>query len=421
MMDPPERPSQRIRAARTNRRPPRYATTLMALGIIFALAYVFLIHQPPAPPVPTIKYLQGAYVWQARSPATGATPAPETGSFAAAASGDAAGQAKPSRDRAQPSFGSALPGAIGSSYIASRRVESSTFARAQGGTAYAREIGAWPPVWRLSSRSPLDYQGLAADVLSAVQDGDHSIGTKQIKADGRKVWRAALKFGETEVEVVVDQLTGIVTWCTHAGPDAQETFTATVDWNAKPVAGQTYSAPLAAGARVTVTRDRTYTYRASLTVAGTATGFMPLKSTLQPDGYTLRSVATRRRDDLEAAALGDASQAARPGTRPAPANEIDQLYARDLTWFTIAQTRVAGDAALASQVAALAGQGLSGRLSLQSEVLQYGAFAGSRAYTWYSPTGPALFVADKKYAVTARGGITRDDLVSLAEGLQPLK
>ncbi len=171
----------------------------------------------------------------------------------------------------------------------------------------------------------------------------------------------------------------------------------------------------------TVTRDRTYTYRPSLAAAGEATGFMPLKSTLQPDGFTLRSVATRRRDDLEAAVLGDASQAARPGAKPAPANEIDQLYARDLTWFAIAQTRVAGDPALASQVAALAGQGLSGQLSLQSEVLQYGAFAGSRAYTWYSPTGPALFVANKASAVTVRGGITRGDLISLAEGLEPLK
>lgn len=420
-MDPPERPSARIRAARTNRRPPRYAATLMALGIIFAIAYVFLIHQPPAPPVPTIKYLQGTYVWQTRSPAAGATPAPETGSFAAVASGDAAGQAKPSPDRAQPSFGFAPPSSISSAYSASRREESRAVTRTPGGTAYAREIGAWPPVWRLSSRSPLDYQGLAADVLAAVQDGDHSIGTKQIKADGRRVWRASLRFGQTEVEVVVDQLTGIVTWCSRLGPGTQDTFTAAVDWSAKPAAGQTYSVPVPAGARASVTRDRTYTYRASLAAAGEATRSPPLESTLQPDGYTLRSVATRRRDDLEAAALGDAAPAARPGTRLAPANEIDQLYARDLTWFTIAQTRVAGDSALASQVAALAGQGLSGQLSLQSEVLQYGAFTGSRAYTWYSPSGPALFVADKAFAVTVRGGITRDDLLSLAEGLKPLK
>ncbi len=420
MIDPPERPSVRIRKARANSRPPRYAATLLALGIIFALAYVFLIHQPPAPPVPSIKYLQGTYVWQTRSTVPGANPAPQTGGYAADSSGDAKGESTPSADPTNASPAPASPGDVSAAYSASRREESRSVARTTG-ASYVRSIGAWPPVWRLSTRSPLDYAGLAADVLAAVQDGDHSIGTKQIKADGRKVWRASLTFGQTEVEVVVDQLTGIVTWCSRLSPDSQDTFTATVDWNAQPPAGQTYSVAVPAGARIAVTRDRTYTYQSSLTAAGAAAGFAPLKSTLQPDGFTLRSVATRRRDDLEAAALGDAAKAAPPAHSAARPNEVDQLFTRDLTWFTIAQTRIAGDAALAAQATALTGQSLGGQLSLQSEVLQYGAFTGSRAYTWYSPTGPALFVADKEFAVSVRGGITRDDLISLAEGLQPLK
>ena len=284
-----------------------------------------------------------------------------------------------------------------------------------------RAIGAWPPVWRLSTRSPLDYAGLAADVLAAVQDGDHSIGTKQIKADGRKVWRASLRFGQTEVEVVVDQLTGIVTWCSRLEPGLAghvrghhrlERATAGRPDVLRPRAGRRarrgHARPHLHVSIVAHRRRR-------------ATGFAPLKSTLQPDGFTLRSVATRRRDDLEAAALGDAAKAARPVPSAARPNEVDQLFTRDLTWFTIAQTRIAGDAALATQASTLAGQSLAGQLSLQSEVLQYGAFTGSRAYTWYSPTGPALFVADKEFAVSVRGGITRDDLISLAEGLQPLK
>jgi hypothetical protein len=359
-------------------------------------------------------------VWQAGIPTPGATPAPETGSFSAASSGDAAGAAKPSPDRAATSQGPAQPTSVSSAYSAARRELSTSVTRATGVT-YARDLGAWPPVWRLHTRSPLDYQGLAADVLSAAQDGDHSIGTKQIKADGRKVWRASLRFGQTEVEVVVDQLTGIVTWCSRLGQGSQGTFTATVDWNAVPASGQTSPLPVPSGARVTVARDRTYAYQPSLAVAGSAARFTPLRSTLQPDGFTLRSVATRRRDDLEAAALGDAAGAAHPTPSRTRPNEIDQLFTHDLTWFTNAQTRIAGDAALVSQAGALASQGLHGRLSLRSEVLQYGAFTGSRVYTWYSPSGPALFVADKEFAVTVRGGITRDDLVSLAEGLQPLK
>ena len=259
-------------------------------------------------------------------------------------------------------------------------------------------------------------------MLSAVQDGDHNIGTKQIKADGRKVWRAALKFGQTQVEVVVDQLTGIVTWCTRLGPEAQDTFTATVDWNAEPAAGAGRFAPVAGRRprRASRATAPTRTSRHSRPRAQ-ATGFAPLKSTLQPDGFTLRSVATRRRDDLEAAALGDASQAARTGTSAAPPNEIDQLFTRDSPGSRSRRRASPATRQLASQVDALAGQGLRGQLSLQSEVLQYGAFTGSRAYTWYSPSGPALFVADKEFAVTVRGGITRDDLVSLAEGLEPLK
>ena len=66
-MDRPQRPSERIRAARANRRPPRYAATLLALGIIFALAYVFIIHTPPAPPVPSITSLTGSYSWSGRA------------------------------------------------------------------------------------------------------------------------------------------------------------------------------------------------------------------------------------------------------------------------------------------------------------------------------------------------------------------
>lgn len=420
MIDPPERPSVRIRRARANSRPPRYAATLLALGIIFALAYVFLIHQPPTPPVPAIKYLQGTYVWQTRSTVPGANPAPQTGSYAADPSGDAKGESTPSADPTNASPAPASPGDVSAAYSASRREESRSVARAAG-ASHVRSIGAWPPVWLLSTRSPLDYTGLAADVLAAVQDGDHSIGTKQIKADGRKVWRASLRFGQTEVEVVVDQSTGIVTWCSRLSLDSQDTFTATVDWNARPPAGQTYSVPMAAGSRLSVTHDRTYTYQPSLAAAGATTGFTPLQSTLQPDGFTLRSVATRRRDDLEAAALGDAAKAARPVPTTARPNEVDQLFTRDLTWFAIAQTRLAGHAALATQASTLADQSLRGQLSLQSEVLQYGAFTGSRAFTWYSPTGPALFVANKESAVTVRGGITRDDLVSLAEGLEPLK
>ena len=87
----PERTSRELRTARVSRRPPRFAATVMALGIIFAVAYVFFLHAPPPVPTPEIKGMQGTYTWQAQ--AQGATGVPrETGFFSAVASGAADGQ-----------------------------------------------------------------------------------------------------------------------------------------------------------------------------------------------------------------------------------------------------------------------------------------------------------------------------------------
>ena len=62
----------------------------MALGIIFALAYVFVVRAPPPVPTPEIQGIQGTYTWQAQ--AQGATGVPrETGFFLAVASGAGGG------------------------------------------------------------------------------------------------------------------------------------------------------------------------------------------------------------------------------------------------------------------------------------------------------------------------------------------
>ena len=51
----PERKSRELRTARASRRPPRYTATVMALGIIFAVAYVFVLRTPPPVPTPEIQ------------------------------------------------------------------------------------------------------------------------------------------------------------------------------------------------------------------------------------------------------------------------------------------------------------------------------------------------------------------------------
>ena len=77
----------------------------------------------------------------------------------------------------------------------------------------------------VATRSPLDYQGLAAIVRTAVEDGDEAVGIKPVKDGERAAWRAAMTLGGKAVNVVVDQQTGIVTWYS----DGEAAFTAKVD------------------------------------------------------------------------------------------------------------------------------------------------------------------------------------------------
>ena len=62
----PERKSRELRTARVSRRPPRFAATVMALGIIFAVAYVFVLRTPSPVPTPEIQGMKGTYVWEAQ-------------------------------------------------------------------------------------------------------------------------------------------------------------------------------------------------------------------------------------------------------------------------------------------------------------------------------------------------------------------
>ena len=64
----PERKSRELRTARVSRRPPRFAATVMALGIIFAVAYVFVLRTPPPVPTPEIQSIEGTYVLAGPSP-----------------------------------------------------------------------------------------------------------------------------------------------------------------------------------------------------------------------------------------------------------------------------------------------------------------------------------------------------------------
>ncbi len=396
-----ERRSREIRSARASSRPPSFAVMLVALAIVFSLAWVFFLRSSPAAPTPTVSGIQGTYTWD-----TGTGRAGENGAFSAVAIGNAGGEAAIPEGK---TASGRQPAA--SAYDAATRTETTIGPRLKG--AYGVSIGEWPPVWRVGTCSPLDYQGLAAIVRTAIEDGDDAVGIKPLKDGDRTVWRAAMTLGGQPVALVVDQQTGIVTWYT----DGRATFTASVDWASPPPADKTYTIDPRGLPASTTTADA-FTYVPSPAAAGRMAGYDPLVSDLTPDGYSLKA----------AAAFGVGAEplmwvrGAAYGPPPDVPEDlgIAMLYTRGLSSMTIEQV---GPKAMGYYADVLSGEldKTSGqKLSFQQTTLQYGAFKGATASTWYQESGPSLFVAGKRRAVFVTGALTRQELIAFAEGLKPV-
>lgn len=395
MNEPPVRTSQRIRAARARTRPQGLSAMLLAFSVLFVLAYVFIVRTPPQPPVPDLASASGTYTWQSTS--GDATLSAGGGDFAARSGGDAGGTFLPA---------DAGAARVTSAYDAARRTERTSVGGAQGDGAGGITVGSWPPAWRLRTRSPLDFQGLSAIVRAAVEDGDTSVGIKPLEQDGRKVWRAALQLDGTTQELVVDQSSGLVTWWT----DGASTFTADVAWSGAQASS---ASPESTGGSAVRRVDRTYTYEPSLAAAGEAAGFDPLVSDLSPDGFAAAASAT--------AEAGDAPGSWDPGTAAGgsgAARQVVQLFTRGLTWFEVRQLGSGASSLDALRRALETARATA--LSFEQTPLQYGAFAGRTASTWYASSGPALLVGDERRVVFVTGTLTRQELLSLAEGLKPL-
>ncbi len=394
---PQERVSRQVRSGRINRRPPSFVAVLIALAVIFALAWMFFVRSGSSVPAPEATGVKGTYSWQ---PAGGA--ASEKGTFSAVSGGNAGGSAQAATSL------SAVPPR--SAYEAATRTE--TTYTGKGAGRLERVVGAWPPVWLVATRSPLEYQGYAAIVRAAVEDGDHSVGIKPLKQGDRTVWRAAMRMDGKVIDVVVDQQTGIVTWYS----DGKDTFTATVDWASPPPAGTTYSVDAPAGTPVKTETSDGYTYAGSPGQAGKTAGYEPLVSDLAPDGYGLKAVATitdgyRPLDWLH---VGPSA----PPTM-SPLRVVLQLYTRGLSWFTVEQVQSKAMKTLAPGLDQLLANVKDTQLSYQETTLQYGALKGRTASTWYQDSGPSLYVTAGRRAVFVTGALTRQELVAYAEGLKP--
>jgi hypothetical protein len=412
MVTPSKRVSREIRSARVSRRPPSFAVTLVALAIVFAIAWMFFVRSGPSASAPVVRGIEGTYTWEPIVPGASGVPR-ETGSFSAVASGNAGGRMV--WENTAPRAGAS--GSSESAYDAARRVTITVAARITRlgeRTEQSRTVGEWPPVWRVATHSPLDYQGLAAIVRTAVEDGDEAVGIKPVKDGERAAWRAAMTLGGREVNVVVDQQTGIVTW--YSDDDA--TFTATVDWASPPAADQAYAVEVPAGTMVETAGDGD-AYEESPAAAGRTAGYRPLVSDLAPDGYALKAVATLA-DGAYAWlewAFGDPVEAGPIAPPREPA--VGQLYTRGLGRFTLEQIGPKTVRFLGEARRAWPATDEGDRLSLQQTTLQYGALKGATAFTWYRETGPSLFASDARRAVFVTGALSRQELIAFAEGLEP--
>ena len=83
---PSERTSRAIRSGRMNRRPPSFVVTLVALAIVFALAWTFFLRSGPSASAPVVNGIQGTFTWQ-----SGGRAGELQGNFSAMSTGDARG------------------------------------------------------------------------------------------------------------------------------------------------------------------------------------------------------------------------------------------------------------------------------------------------------------------------------------------
>ncbi|NLE23313.1 MAG: hypothetical protein GX624_11140 [Actinobacteria bacterium] len=399
MFTSPQRPSQRARAARFSRRPPSFAATLVALAVVFAVAWMLFLRSDEPVTAPLVDGVQGTYQW--RSTAAGGETGVD-GEFSAVRSGDAGGSA---RTPAGPGAPGLVP--VRSAYATATRTES-TCAGVGARLRCRRTVGQWPPVWRVATRSPLDYQGLAAIVRTAVEDGDDTVGIKPGKDADRAVWRASMRL-DRQVDVVVDQETGLVTWYSSGG----ETFTADIDWDSPPQTAAAHDADAAAGAGAEVVTSAPQ-YAATPVDAGRDAGYDVLVSDLAPDGYELRAVAT-----VPAGSLSRVDDGPWDLPDDSQGTGVLELYTRGLSLFTVEQVGSATMERL-SGMPAQQEAAANGRLSVRETTLGYGAFAGETALTWYQESGPSLFVVGERRAVFVTGGLTRQELLAFAEGLKPV-
>ena len=391
--------SRGLRAARVARRPPASRATDDGLGIVFAVAYVFVLRTPPSVPTPSISAISGTYVLErsvasdqpGSDTATGVPPAPSRRWPQATLTGPAADPPPSLHDGPGPiELVLRREAARRSSHVDVPRPRTSPRAPSAPGRRSGRSprrarwtTRAWPP-----SCAPPSRTATAAVGIKPLKDGD------------RKVWRAAMTLDGSTYRARRRPADGtrrvVLAARVHSRPSATrrtgERTTRRAGDRSRRRAGRRRS-----GHARNRCSDPHLHLRAVSAAAGRAAGYAPLES--DAGARRLRTQGGRdRRTRWERPAhwLGQTGTAC-PSTRLAGQRQVAQLYTRGLTWFTVQQLgpKVAGKSVGLLRDTLAFDRGRQAVVPDDAAAVR-GASPARTAYTWYERTGPTLFVSDAR-------------------------
>ncbi|HSL96077.1 MAG TPA: hypothetical protein VLA35_09205, partial [Thermoleophilia bacterium] len=207
--DREQRTSEQIRTARVRRTPAGFAVTLTALAILFVVFYAFVLKPPPSVTTPALASASGRFVYTEQQVRDGTAVSTTTsGSFVLSGDGSATVKAVVTNDGLR--FERA--GDHCWTYDAVGREELHVLEPTEGRPRATLVTDRWPPRWRVGGPTPVDFQGDAAIVRSAVEDDDETIGIKPVLYQGREAWRASWRSGSWLKDLIVDRDTGLVVW-----------------------------------------------------------------------------------------------------------------------------------------------------------------------------------------------------------------
>ncbi len=409
--DREQRASEQIRTARVRRTPAGFAVTLTALAILFVVFYAFVLKAPPSVTTPALASAAGRFVYTEQQVRGGAAVSTTTsGSFVLTGDGDAAIDAVVANEGL--SFERA--GDHRWAYDAAKREALQVVATTTGRPRATLVTDQWAPRWRVGGPTPIDFQGDAAIVRSAVEDDDETIGIKPVLYQGREAWRASWRSGSWLTDLILDRESGLVVWYglnDAEGGSGVEYRVEELRVDEPPASGAFDTTP-PAGARLERFEPGDPEIVGGLDEAAELLGVALPASTLDPDGYALVAVGVTQIGSAPAVWVAPRASGRAEGPYPGEAapNAAVLLYAKGLSSYTI--EIVAG-----SRRTTPIDPGwndLFGHLTVE---LQYGVFAGRTAQTWYGD-GPAAVVWNDDYVVRVSGGLTRTEAISILEGLE---